>query len=59
MASIGIFEKTVTELQQCYDYLNDDLYEKEHNYRNLLIDMCVNILENQGYMVIEAENINE
>ncbi len=59
MASIGIFEKSVTELQPCLDYLNDDLYENEHNYRNLLIDMCVMILEKQGYMVIEPENIIE
>ncbi len=57
--SYCMFENTVEELNQCYDYLNDDLSESEHNHRKRLINLCVDILENQGYMVIEAENINE
>ena len=45
MATIGCcrFENTFPDLMDCYDHINDDLNELEHDYRLMLIDLCLKI----------------
>lgn len=40
------FQNTFHDLQECAQYLNDELSEDEERYRNKLIQVCLYIIEN-------------
>ena len=53
------FENTYRDLLDCYDNINDDLSKSEHNYRNQLLDLCREILNDYEGNEMEWQNENE
>ncbi len=53
------FENTYRDLVDCYENINDDLSKSEHNYRNQLLDLCREILNDYEGNEMEWQDENE
>lgn len=39
------FENTYRDLYDCYNNINDQLSDREHNYREKIVAMCQSIID--------------
>jgi len=50
------FENTYRDLLDCYHNINESVSESEHNYRERLVDLCREILDEYEYQDYEGDS---
>jgi len=50
------FENTYKDLIDCYHNINEPVSKSEHNYRERLVDLCREILDEYEYQDIEDDS---
>ena len=53
------FENTYRDLMDCYHNINEDLSKSEHKYREGLIKLCQDILDEYDPNFFTEEEIND
>lgn len=47
------FENTYADLQECYESMDDDLSKTEHEYRQLMVKLCQDIINDFEHLIDE------
>ena len=50
------FENTYKDLVDCYHSLNEDLSKREHEYREMLVNICKDIIEEYEFVKMSEED---
>lgn len=53
------FENTYRDLQDCYNNINNQLSDREHSYRERLVQLCEMMLEDYNPACQVADEVDE
>lgn len=45
------FENTFADLEDCYSAMDEDLSESEEKYKDKIISLCADILQDHGHLI--------